>query len=35
MTQVITTRIHFYNHNRPQRNLKKLASIDYRRQLAA
>ncbi|WP_436971848.1 IS3 family transposase [Paenibacillus popilliae] len=27
--------IHFYNHNRPQRKLKKLPPVEYRRQLAA
>jgi putative transposase len=27
--------IHFYNHNRPQRKLKKLSPVQYRRQLAA
>ncbi|MGG4194996.1 IS3 family transposase [Paenibacillus jamilae] len=27
--------VHFYNHNRPQRKLKKLPPVEYRRQLAA
>ncbi|WP_373408435.1 transposase [Brevibacillus brevis] len=27
--------IQFYNHNRPQRKLKKLTPVEYRRQLSA
>ncbi|MFN1236945.1 IS3 family transposase [Paenibacillus larvae] len=27
--------IHFYNQSRPQRKLKKLTPVEYRRQLAA
>ncbi|MEV2280012.1 IS3 family transposase [Paenibacillus larvae] len=27
--------MHFYNQSRPQRKLKKLTPVEYRRQLAA
>ncbi|MFS0558082.1 IS3 family transposase [Brevibacillus sp. 179-C9.3 HS] len=27
--------IQFYNHNRPQRKLKKLTPVEFRRQLSA